>query len=92
MTPRNLFLLDGLGGGGGGGGSNLKDEATTGVFFIYFFSKRRATISEQEQYADVLKYSAVPANSLGLSLGYCALKYAVDTGKAATPRRRFHAH
>lgn len=91
MTPRNLFLLDGLGGGGGGGGSNLKDEATTGVFF-FFFSKRRATISEQEQYADVLKYSAVPANSLGLSLGYCVLRYAVDTGKAATPRRRFHAH
>lgn len=91
MTPRNLFLLDGLGGGGGGGGSNLKDEATTGVFFFVFF-KRRATISEQEQYADVLKYSAVPANSLGLSLGYCALKYAVDMGKAATPRRRFHAH
>lgn len=57
--------------------NNLKDEAATGIL-------RRTTISVQEQYAEVLKYSAEPANSLWLSLDYCALKYATDIGKGAT--------
>lgn len=56
--------------------NNLKDEAATGILGW-------TTISVQEQYAEVLKYSALPANRLCLSLGYCALKYAVDIGKAA---------
>lgn len=36
------------------GGNNLRDEAATGVF------KMSNKFSEQEQYADVLKYSAEP--------------------------------